>query len=271
MQERIGLRDATRGAILLRVADRNPAARQRFHQLTTRLQALEPALVVLAAYVSPGVGSDLSPAAAVEQLIERGIDNIVLIPDEVEWPYPEAYDVPDALYDLAAQHPSVSLRLGRPLGLDEQVDGLLARRLSETWDLPPVGEATVRQIAGIAGQTPVTSARIAPGDLPRLPSHAQHVFICAGRRCMEEGSADTYRALEAHLAARGLDAGPSRVKVTRTKCLSPCQAAPVGCVYPAGTFHCRLDAETVQAFVEHVLTGSGALPGHTFRPGDLSP
>jgi (2Fe-2S) ferredoxin len=58
------------------------------------------------------------------------------------------------------------------------------------------------------------------------------------------------------------------VKVTRTKCLSPCQAAPVACVYPSGAFYAQLTADVVPAFVEQVLMEGGELPGKTFHAAD---
>ena len=101
-----------------------------------------------------------------------------------------------------------------------------------------------------------------------LPAHTQHVLLCEGRRCMELGSPETYRALTTELAARGLDSGTQRVKVTRTKCLSPCQAAPSACVYPSGAFYAQLTPEVVPAFVEQVLIGGRNLPGMTYRTGE---
>ncbi len=126
----------------------------------------------------------------------------------------------------------------------------------------------MRQVAELADQSPVTVATLKDGELPALPAHAQHLLVCLGRRCMEQGSPDTYRALSALLAERGLDDGPQRVKVTRTKCLSPCQAAPVACLYPAGTFYAQLTPDLVPAFVNEVLVGGGELTGRTFRAGD---
>jgi (2Fe-2S) ferredoxin len=143
-----------------------------------------------------------------------------------------------------------------------------AARLEQAWTNPPAGAAGPREVAAIAGQTPLTTASLPPGTLPRLPAHAQHVFVCFGRRCMEEGSADTYRALSALLAEKGLDGGPDRVKLSRSKCLSPCQAAPMALCYPSGTFYAQLTADTVPAFVDQSLVAGGELPGHSFKAGD---
>ena len=123
-------------------------------------------------------------------------------------------------------------------------------------------------MAEIAGQTPITTATLNEGELPRLPTQARHLFVCFGRRCMEEGSPDAHHALLDLLTERGLDGGPNYVKVSRSKCLSPCQAAPVAVSYPDGAYYCQLTAETVPAFVDQVLVKGGTLPGKTFRPGE---
>lgn len=258
----------SRAVILLRTSDRNAAARQRFRDTAARLQERHADTPVLAAYLTPGgTSSEIPIGRAVEHVVAGGAMEIAVVPYDVDWSYPELYDVPDALYDLAAEYPGVTFRMARPLGLAADVDDVVGRRLAEAWCLPAAGRATVRQVAEMAGQTPVSTARLPEGEVPRLPAHAQHLFVCFGRRCMEEGSPAAYQALVSLLAARGLDAGPERVKVSRNKCLSPCAGAPVACVYPAGEFVSHLDAEAMPAFVDDVLVGGGALPGRTFRPG----
>ena len=126
----------------------------------------------------------------------------------------------------------------------------------------------MRQVAEIAGQTPVTTATLKEGELPRLPAHARHLFVCFGRRCMEEGSPEAHHLLTELLAERGLASGPNYVKVSRSKCLSPCQAAPVAVTYPDGTYYCRLTTDAIPTFVDEVLVRGGTLPGKTFRPGE---
>jgi (2Fe-2S) ferredoxin len=159
--------------------------------------------------------------------------------------------------------------MASPLGLAADLDTITAFRLEAAWSLPPVGPAgaTVRQVAEIAGQTPITTATLKEGELPRLPAHARHLFVCFGRRCMEEGSPEAHHALVDLLAERGLASGPNYVKVSRSKCLSPCQAAPVAVTFRVGTYYCQLSTETIADFVDQVLVASGVLPGKTFRPG----
>jgi (2Fe-2S) ferredoxin len=257
-----------RGVILLRMADRNVMAKQRFRQMAARVQEQAPGTRVVAAYVTAGTGAnDVTLGTAVEHLHADGVTEIAVVPYVIEWSYPELYDVPDLLPDLADEFPSVRIHLARPLAMDPGVADALGRLLDEAWSSPPAGTATVRDVVEIAGQTPVTTAALGPDVLPSLPAHQQHVFVCFGRRCMEQGSAESYSALMALLAERGLDTGPDRIKVSRSKCLSPCNAAPVACAYPDGAFHARVDAETVPRFVDDVLVAGGSLAGHTFRPG----
>jgi (2Fe-2S) ferredoxin/sirohydrochlorin ferrochelatase len=258
-----------RGVILLRLSDRNVAAKQRFKAAATALQLRVEGAPVVAAYLRSGaLGNDLTLGQAVAQLVERGARDIAVVPYEVEMAYPEVYDLPDLLNDLAEEYPGVSFRQASPLALGDDLVAVAAGRLEQAWTHPPAGEAGPREVAAIAGQTPLSRASLPPGALPRLPAHAQHVFVCFGRRCLEEGSADTYRALSALLAEKGLDSGPDRVKLSRSKCLSPCQAAPMALCYPSGTFYAQLTAPAVPAFVEQSLVAGGELPGHSFKAGE---
>jgi len=280
-----------RGVVLLRPRDGLVTARKRFFEAAARLDAALAGVRVLAAYVSPvarpGAARDRTLGEAIEQLAAEGVREIAVVPYLVEWEHPDAYDVPDLLWDLAEAHPEVRIRMASPLGLAEDLDGVTTARLEAAWSLPPVGpaqgawvsggaaggggterHASVRQVAEIAGQTPITTATLKEGELPRLPAYARHLFVCFGRRCMEEGSPEAHHLLVDLLAERGLASGPGYVKVSRSKCLSPCQAAPVAVTYPDGTYYCRLTAETIPTFVDEVLVNGGTVPGKTFRPGD---
>ena len=260
---------SSRGVILLRPEDRLVTARKRFVEAASRLGESLPGVRVVAAYVTPRLAHDRSLGAAVEQLAAEGIREIAVVPYLVEWQYPDAYDVPDLLWDLAEAHPTVTIRMASPLGLEADLDAIASTRVESAWSLPPVGPAgaSVRQVAEIAGQTPITTASLKEGDLPRLPAHARHLFVCFGRRCMEQGSPDAHHLLTDLLDERGLASGPSYVKVSRSKCLSPCQAAPVAVSYPDGTYYCQLTADTIPTFVDEVLVKGGTLPGKTFQPG----
>ncbi|HET7768155.1 MAG TPA: CbiX/SirB N-terminal domain-containing protein [Chloroflexota bacterium] len=260
--------------VLVRARDGLVTARKRFFEAAARLDAALPEMRVVAAYVSSstrtGAGRDRTLGEAIEQLAAEGVREIAVVPYLVEWEHPDAYDVPDLLWDLAEAHPELTIRMASPLGLGADLDSVTTARLEMAWSLPPVGPggAGVRRVAEIAGQTPVTTAALKEGELPRLPAHARHLFVCFGRRCMEEGSPEAHSLLTELLAERGLASGPNYVKVSRSKCLSPCQAAPVAVTYPDGMYYCQLTAETVPTFVDEVLVKGGTLPGKTFRPGE---
>ena len=258
----------TRAVILLGPGGNNTGGRARLRAAASALAGQRPEVTVVAAVLVPGRTEPPALAAAAERLIAGGAEEIAVLPCFLEWAYPEQYDGPDLLYDLSEAHPGVRFRLARTLAGAPEVEAALLQRLDEAWGLPDAATATVRETAAVAGQSPVGTAALPAGETPRLPAHAGHVFVCFGRRCMEQGSPAAYRVLHDALAARGLDGGGGRVKVTRTKCLSPCAGAPVVCVYPQGTFHAHLDAAAVGPFVERVLVAGGALPGHTFRPGE---
>ncbi|MGH2355768.1 MAG: CbiX/SirB N-terminal domain-containing protein [Chloroflexota bacterium] len=258
-----------RAAIVLGPGGHNTPGNRRLRRLAAELQGRCPDTAVVAAYMAAGQwGADRSLGEAVEQLVAQGVDEVSIVPFLLEWPYPEHFDVPDLLGELAEAHPGVRFHLGRTLGSGPDVAALLVERLQAAWTLPDAATATVRDVSEVAAQTPVTTATLKPGEAPSLPAHRQHVLLCAGRRCAEVGSAEGFRALTAVLAERGLDTGPERVKVTRTKCLSPCAGAPVACLYPGGAFFYHLEAATMPAFVDDVLVAGGTLEGHTFQPGD---
>ena len=132
--------------------------------------------------------------------------------------------------------------------------------------MPDVRTISQRDMAELTEQTPITIATFRESVAPNLPPQEQHLLLCAGRRCSELGSADTYRRLATLLAERGLDAGPHRVKLTRTKCLGPCATAPVACLYPRGTYFVGLGDGLIPGFVDDVLVAGGTLECQTFEP-----
>jgi (2Fe-2S) ferredoxin len=274
--------------ILLRVGDRSVTARQRFRETAKRLQARLDGTLVLAAYVVPGtVPNELTLSKAVAQVVDGGATEIAIVPYEVEWP---TYDVNDNVQDLARDYPHVRLHLAQPLGAADDVVAALANRYAAAWSLPDVASATVDEMVVIAAQPPIAQPTLRPGEVPQLPAHAQHVLVCVGRICQQEGSSEVYDTLTALLEERGLAPAPAMhglmgrqrkapgeaetaggaaaaVKVTRTKCLQPCAAAPVPCIYPRGTFYWNLSPALLPRFVDEVLVGGRDLPDHTFRPG----
>jgi (2Fe-2S) ferredoxin len=274
------------------VSDRNVKARQRFRETAKRLQARLAGTPVIAAYVVAGtLPNEVTLTSALEQLMESGVTEIVVVPYEVEWKSGESQDVPDTIQELARRHPQVRVRLAQPLGVAGDVVEALANRYQAAWSLPEMAGATVDDVVEIAAQPPIALATLRAGEVPQLPAHDKHVFVCLGRVCQRDGSEELYDALVDLLAARGLapepavhglmgrqrkpagDAGepvaqPVAIKVTRSKCLAPCAGSPVACVYPDGAFYWNLSAELLPQFVDEVLVGGGTLPGHTFRPGE---
>ncbi len=67
-----------------------------------------------------------------------------MVPYEVELAYPEVYDLPDLLNDLAEEHPGVRFRLASPLAMGAELVDVAARRLEQAWTTPAAGEAGPR-------------------------------------------------------------------------------------------------------------------------------
>jgi sirohydrochlorin cobaltochelatase len=257
----------TQRAVLLGTGGQNVAANRRVRTTAAALAVRTDTIPVVPAYVHAGThGATPSLSDAAERLVAEGADDIAIVPFLLDWPYPEHLDVPDLVRELAEAYPGVRFHLGRTLGPAPEMVDLLAARLDETWQTPDVRDVSQREMAALTNQTPITTAAFRDGAAPNLPPQEQHLLLCAGRRCSELGSADTYRLLSTLLAQRGLEAGPQRIKLTRTKCLGPCAAAPVACVYPRGAYVVGLERDLVPAFVDEVIVGGGTLEGHTFMP-----
>jgi (2Fe-2S) ferredoxin len=274
---------ASRAVILLAVGPLGDGEGQRFRQTAARLAERLGGVPVLAACVVPrAAGDDLSLTRAVERQVAAGAGEIAVVPYLVEWRTGEWQDVPDTVQELARAHPEVRFRLAQPLGTADGLVEVLASRSAGAWSLPVSGSAPEVPPAA-APPSPATRGAPAPpaaGGAPSLPAHGTHVLACFGRVCQQYGSDAIYGALMAELAGRGLDAdGAGRdpgapwppVKVTRTKCLSPCAGAALVCVYPGGDFYWNLSPELMPRFVDEVLAGGKSLPGHTFRPGEGDP
>ncbi len=111
-----------RAAILLGAGGQNLKGRQRVRALAAELErrgrpgaggGLER---VVAAFLDPGKSErDLTLAEAVAKLAGEGVAEIAVVPYLLEWHYPEQYDVPDLLWDLAQEYPQVKLRLAQAI------------------------------------------------------------------------------------------------------------------------------------------------------------
>ncbi len=80
-----------------------------------------------------------------------------------------------------------------------------------------------------------------------------HVLVCGGTGCTSSGSVKIQDALNAEIAARGLE---DEVKVVGTGCFGLCALGPIMIVYPEGTFYSCVTPEDVPEIVEeHFLKG----------------
>ena len=155
----------TRAVILLGPGGSNTGGRARLKAAAAALARRRPGATVVAAVLVPGKTEPPALGEAAERLIAQGAREIAVLPCFLEWEYPEQYDGPDLLYDLAEAHPAVRFRLARTLAGAQEVETALLDRLDEAWTLPDAATATVRETAAVAGQSPVSTAALPAGDL----------------------------------------------------------------------------------------------------------
>lgn len=87
-----------------------------------------------------------------------------------------------------------------------------------------------------------------------VPGYRHQVFVCRGPRCSARGADATATALDAALAAAGLD--NNDVLLTQTGCQFPCNHAPVVTVHPDDAWYGRVDVNVAAAIVtEHLIGG----------------
>ena len=80
-----------------------------------------------------------------------------------------------------------------------------------------------------------------------------HVLICGGTGCTSSGSVKILDAMNAEIAAKGLQ---DEIKVVGTGCFGLCALGPIMIVYPEGTFYSCVKVEDVPEIVEeHLLKG----------------
>ena len=82
-----------------------------------------------------------------------------------------------------------------------------------------------------------------------------HVLICGGTGCTSSGSVKILDAMNAEIAAKGLQ---DEIKVVGTGCFGLCALGPIMIVYPEGTFYSQVKPEDVPEIVEE----------HFLKPGD---
>ena len=83
--------------------------------------------------------------------------------------------------------------------------------------------------------------------------YRSHVLVCGGTGCTSSNSQKIIEAMEAEIAAKGLQ---DEVQVIRTGCFGLCALGPIMIVYPEGCFYSEVKVEDVPEIVEeHHLKG----------------
>lgn len=90
---------------------------------------------------------------------------------------------------------------------------------------------------------------------------SMHVFVCTQQRpaghprgsCAEKGCADVYNAFASALVKHNLF---SRIALTQTGCLGPCQTGANVLIYPDAVLYIQMTANDVEQVIEkHLLRG----------------
>ena len=94
---------------------------------------------------------------------------------------------------------------------------------------------------------------------PKIRDYSRQVLICTGPRCTQNGEGEAlFNVLQAKFRAAGLgvDAGPDRVKRTRTGCVAACQGGPIVAVQPDGVWYYNVSAANMDRIIdEHLKNG----------------
>lgn len=91
---------------------------------------------------------------------------------------------------------------------------------------------------------------------PKIRAYSRQVLVCTGPRCTQNGEGEAlFDALQAKLRAAGLgvDAGPARVKRTRTGCVAACQGGPIVAVQPDGVWYYNVSDDNIDRIIEQHL------------------
>ena len=113
--------------IVLGHGSRNPAATQQFQELVAQLRRRrqEPVLPAFMELAEPSL------AAAVEEAVTGGAEEIVVQPCFLFDGMHIRRDIPEMLAGFASSHPGVGFRFGRPLGADARIADILMERAEE--------------------------------------------------------------------------------------------------------------------------------------------
>lgn len=91
---------------------------------------------------------------------------------------------------------------------------------------------------------------------PTFRDYSRHLLVCTGERCTPNGEGQAlFDSLGDKLRAAGLgvEAGPLRVKRTRTGCVAACKGGPILGVQPDGTWYYNVTDANLDRIVEQHL------------------
>lgn len=107
---------------------------------------------------------------------------------------------------------------------------------------------------------------------PKIRDYSRQLLVCTGPRCTQNGQGEAlFGALQEKLrtAGLGVDAGPARVKRTRTGCVAACQGGPIVAVQPDGVWYYNVTEENMERIIEEHLKGGQVVDALVFhRQGD---
>lgn len=116
------------GMCIVGHGSRSEAARREMLAIGAMVAAAEPDVAVEVGFLEL---SDPPAGAAIDQLVERGVERASVLPLMLNPGGHAKSDVPAVLREGRARHPDLALHYGRPLGPDHQLLVLAAERLAK--------------------------------------------------------------------------------------------------------------------------------------------
>ncbi|QRM20258.1 (2Fe-2S) ferredoxin domain-containing protein [Dechloromonas sp. TW-R-39-2] len=108
---------------------------------------------------------------------------------------------------------------------------------------------------------------------PKFREYSRHLLVCTGERCTLNGEGQAlFDSLQHKLrtAGLGVDAGPLRVKRTRTGCVAACKGGPILGVQPDGTWYYNVTDENMDRIIESHLKNGKVVDELVFHQGKPS-